>query len=110
MNELYPESPHAEPYVSIPAAELERLRAEIAQARQRIAELEQARRWIPVEERLPEVSGKYLIVTDIDPDNVCERFFMAEVKDYQWGYMFAVVTHWQPMPPGPDSAGGEEEK
>lgn len=61
-------------------AELERLRAE--------------RRWIPVEERLPEHDGDYLTAGQ-GRTSVCE---------FQAGYNFfgMPVTHWMPLPPLPD--------
>ena len=43
------------------AAALESLLAENAEKDKRIAELEEAQRWIPVSERLPENVGSYLI-------------------------------------------------
>ena len=67
--------------------------------------------WIPVEERLPEEDGSYLVCTDLG--SVYTSHFYAEkhfasmcvygyVREAQWSRRGkAKVTHWMPMPQPP---------
>ena len=78
----------------------------IARLRAEITRLREERRWIPVEERMPEnILGKAVMrrILATDGDNV------AEAKYYE-GYGFESVhgeelwftpTHWQPLPAPP---------
>jgi hypothetical protein len=76
--------------------------------KQRIAELEQERRWIPVSERLPEEEGEYWVCYFYDNKTI-QGYCDYKLKD---GFENAlawdnteIVTHWQPRPQPPK--GGE---
>ena len=68
----------------------------------RIAELEEAQRWIPVEERLPETNIRVDILRTCpdgyDYQNGC---YIAN-NNYWWSEILACkllyVTHWRPLP------------
>lgn len=82
------------------------LRSELAQARARIAQLEAERRWISVEERLPE-AGDTCYVMRHCPDGW--DYQIASYKKYFFAPWFSEilatelkhVTHWQPLPEPP---------
>lgn len=65
------------------------------------------RRWIPVEERLPESEGTYLVYTE--RGSVYASHFYAKkvfrddyVREPQWSQRGKVkVTHWMPLPEPP---------
>lgn len=67
--------------------------------RARIAELEQAQRWIPVSERLPDASEK---VQDVLCYNapILEMFTRLYFDDI--GFDGWAVTHWMPLPLPPE--------
>ena len=62
------------------------LRVELRDATARIAELEEAQRWIPVSERLPEVNGWYLcgMVSFLGATFTNEIYFDAVNIDPRW--------------------------
>ena len=84
-------------------------------------------RWIPVEERLPEERGQYIVFVDVDGKVTTDFYWVCEdIKrwlSYNGGFNafyidpysskptreppYPRVTHWMPLPPGP-SAKGEE--
>jgi len=79
----------------------------VVQLKQRIAELEQERRWIPVSERLPEEDDNYLILAFID--GIGEYYSVAQ---YIEGFFFDEydnktndVDFWYPLPKPPESEG-----
>ena len=93
---------------------------EIARLEQRIRELEEAQRWIPVSERLPE-EGEYVsVIFGEDEKTVGCWFLETETEEYQvigfeykqwevWNFgesKFVYVdeppTHWRPLPPPPE--------
>ena len=59
--------------------------------------------WIPVEERLPEERGNYIVyarrklVTDI----ICEAIFDSKFWYKQSSGAYLEVTHWMPLPAAP---------
>lgn len=76
-------------------ADLERLPAE--------------RRWIPVEERLPEL-GIEVLVYLID-SKLCVQAW-RDTSDGEWASFdrLGIITHWMPLPPLPDHIGNSNEK
>lgn len=89
-------------------------------ADQRIQELEEAQRWIPVSERLPEPSGeKYGDYQDSKPVALllnngewCKGHFVHSSIGGAWCSHYSpsvneMVTHWQPLLPAPE--GGERD-
>lgn len=75
----------------------------------RIAELEgMVPRWVPVAERLPEETGRYICAC-LDRD---EGLTDVQEKPYYHGQFrpesFQDVTHWQPLPPPPTKETGHE--
>ncbi len=101
------------------AAALESLLAENAEKDKRIAELEEAQRWISVSERLPEGVGSYLVYYHEWSNGA----FLPKYDDYRirvmrfmnnWKWCMPVctdkrceadtnreVTNWQPLPEPP---------
>lgn len=76
--------------------------AELIEAQaKRIGELEEQLRWIPVTERMPKLREPVLVSLD---DCVQEAFLLS---NGEWCCRstverFEVVTHWRPMPKGPE--------
>ena len=77
---------------------------EIQKLTARIAELEAAQRWIPVEERLPEKGNLVIGITDY-----CGYVFFEIVDDDGQGIVLhpyrrcqGKVTHWMPLPNPPE--------
>jgi hypothetical protein len=72
---------------------------EIAQLKQRVAELEAENRWIPVEESLPETERDVLIWNDIQHVGWQEQgvWFCGSRE-------ISCVTHWRPLPQKPITA------
>ena len=71
----------------------------------------QQMRWIPVEERLPGVSGNYICAVKDKNGSVwtIPAEWSLEMKMWfgAFGEIKNIVTHWMPLPLGP-SAKGEE--
>lgn len=72
----------------------------------RLAELEAASRWIPVEERLPEVGYRMFVY-----DALYQDYYMAYVSpdgatwtDLCDGLCLHRVTHWLPIPVLPEAS------
>lgn len=63
--------------------------------------------WIPVEEKVPEEKGNYLVVQDCwNGAEVHEAFFFRRDNDYGWfdpveEYEKYNPTHWMPLPEPP---------
>ncbi len=77
------------------ALAMEALDAENKQLRAEVERLKEARRWIPVEERLPETR---------DPVLTLWVSGMQSVKQYDEQHCWntgAQVTHWMPLPEPP---------
>ena len=89
-------------YVTEPAAPSEGGAGdEIAKLRAEIARLREERRWISVEERLPEIGVGVLA---IDDDGIAVHWW----DRHRWCSKKAChtcPTHWQPLPPGPEGDG-----
>ncbi|CAK0753277.1 hypothetical protein CCP3SC15_1930006 [Gammaproteobacteria bacterium] len=72
--------------------------AELAQARQRIAELEEAQRWIPVGEGNPPPEHKVIHV-------ICPPAMWPQLARWDGPnkcFTRAGVTHWRPLPEPPE--------
>ena len=72
---------------------------------------EKTPRWIPVTERLPEKTGKYLVCgrwrgnpTEIW---VCEFMTLGYLKGWANNAANPIVTHWMPLPEPPTKEEGE---
>jgi len=78
------------------------LRDEIKRLQQRIAELEQERRWIPVSERLPE-EGQIVIGWNWVSQTVAVvRYHKLTDKFYEyWRGGHMKIIYWQPLPQPP---------
>lgn len=67
----------------------------IEQQAARIEELEaKVPRWIPVNERLPETAGSYIVYTE--SGNVAKVNFYPDLGRFQ-----RIFTHWMPLPEVP---------
>ncbi len=93
--------------IDVKAAEIERLKQALHDARiensGQAAELErirEARRWIPVEERLPETRDPVLTLWVSGIQSVKQY-----VEQYGWN-TGAQVTHWMPLPQPPKEVQG----
>lgn len=98
------------------AAELAYRDTEIATLQARIAELEEAQRWIPVGERLPDVDARAMFGHWADyPGSDKEWLWVASGElheDGQYWFDFVdqymevrnwhTVTHWMPLPTPPE--------
>ncbi len=90
----------------------------LAEVATRLEELVEERRWVPVGERLPELNeANYFRVNCLvycKPGGVCEMTY--EINTYakherhrqpRWKRHGMIsmweVTHWMPLPPGPES-------
>ncbi len=82
----------------------------------RIAELEAARRWVPVGERLPEDEGYFQVIVEGNYIADCHCFYVKtpfsgagrhfDAGWYPIGTNSKInnVTHWQPLPAAPEAA------
>ena len=86
----------------------------IAALQQEIEKLRaQLPRWIPVEERLPKY-GVRVLATDMYEEDDCTGIWTREeypddpedgcwIDDRGWWHAFDEVTHWMPLPKGPEA-------
>jgi hypothetical protein len=81
----------------------------LLEAAQRLEELVEQRRWVPVGERLPEEGVSVLWWCNSDDE---DRGVFVGKRDRSlivWGshewFIDADFTHWQPLPPGPEGKG-----
>ena len=94
------------------AAELiEKLTDRCARYAEEIAVAQERQRWIPVTERLPETTdGDYVLAcvtwkdTHIDYQNAGVMAFVSEegLVDVEMDCVLDGVTHWMPLPEGPE--------
>ncbi len=66
----------------------------------RLAELVEERRWVPVGERLPEVGS--LVLAFINGEVMEATFVGGGGLAWQTDRGGFNATHWQPLPPGPE--------
>ena len=84
------------------------LATELLQARQRIRELEEVQRWIPVSERLPEVDTRVEIFGGFEQTTHIGHYrehatqWDSEDGCYWHGKNFGLITHWRPLPEPPE--------
>ncbi len=81
--------------------------AEIAALKARIAEMEQAARWIPVGERLPPSGMPVLIATDIGMVKTAEHYssvrqWSTDDGEYYHDEKYDWITHWCNLPEPPE--------
>lgn len=57
-------------------------------------------KWIPVTERLPEESGKYLAYCG-EYDGICVLYYEVLKTKGKWRTKWKEVTHWMPLPEAP---------
>lgn len=69
--------------------------------------LKAQQRWIPVTERLPEESGKYLIRYLFGTDILWYEVLKTKGK---WKTKYKDVTHWMPLPERPQEAQNDPDK
>lgn len=60
-------------------------------------------KWIPVSERMPEAEGHYLVWANASRiDGYCDHLEIAAYQGMEWSNEFNwLVTHWMPLPAGP---------
>ena len=56
-------------------------------------------KWIPVSERLPERTGRYLV--HHKGGFIAERYFYEEAPERFVPYLNEPITHWMPLPKAP---------
>ena len=90
---------------------LEKLTARCARYAEEIAVLQERTRWVPVEERLPEISNSWgvsdvvlCIISDPSGYPPPNPGLCIYLEDGRWTChgMFVRVTHWMRMPKGPE--------
>ena len=90
---------------------IERLTARCARYAEEIAVAQERTRWVPVEERLPEATdGDYVLAcvtwkdAHIDYQNAVVMAFVSEegLVDVEMDCVLDGVTHWMPLPEGPE--------
>lgn len=93
---------------------IERLTARCARYAEEIAVAQERTRWIPVTERLPEATdGGYVLAcvtwkdAHIDYQNAVVMAFVSEkgLVDVEMDCVLDGVTHWMPLPEGPEEEG-----
>ena len=96
------------------ANKIKRLTDRCARYAEEIAVLQEKTRWIPVTERLPEVGEMVLAIASGKPMGTVTLFHALEMATlYNDGWFLetwpdwedATVTHWMPLPEGPEVTG-----
>ena len=110
MNEISRE-PCREVLAPAAADLLEKLTARCARYAEEIAVAQERTRWVPVEERLPEISNSWgvsdvvlCIISDPSGYPPPNPGLCIYLEDGRWTChgMFVRVTHWMRMPKGPE--------
>lgn len=78
----------------------------VAEVATRLLELVEERRWVPVGERLPQMQGEDVLAA-IQFDDGSHDIRLSWWNGKCWMFYAAhvsrgPVTHWQPLPPGPE--------
>ena len=68
----------------------------VVRLKQRIAELEEERRWRKFPEEKPDSDTKQYLVYDSKTRKYGKSFYSLNLKDFQFP-----VTHWMPLPSAP---------
>lgn len=74
--------------------------SDAAELRKEVKRLQEATKWIPVTERLPEKSGEYLTYCG-DYVGVCVLYYEVLKTKGKWRTRWKEVTHWMPLPQPP---------
>lgn len=91
--------------------QIERLADRCARYAEEIAVLQEKTRWIPVEERLPEISNSWgvsdivlCIISDLSGYPPPNPGLCVYLEDGRWTCHGQIVrvTHWMPLPEGPE--------
>lgn len=81
-------------------ADNERLREMWAKSISELSKAKAEKRWIPVEERLPEAQGYYMVYHK-NSKIAAERFYYKDCPDLFVAVSGDPVTHWMPPPQPP---------
>jgi hypothetical protein len=86
--------------------QIKSMASELLQLRQRVAEMEEAARWIPVEERLPENKISVLAVSRyVDTPRLAG--YDHEIDHWYWEEQYSTnpsITYWRPLPLPPQES------
>ena len=93
--------------------EIEQLRQALHDARiensgqaAEIERLNETKRWIPVEERLPEIGARVLVVDKRKPKVDCNEFLGHAGNGQPVWLKGLSMTHWMPLPEPPKEVQG----
>lgn len=91
--------------VNIAAGMIKAQAKRIGELEAELAKLREENRWIPVEERLPDKDGVYEVWKNVKHPHLGQQFDKAQFHNGSWhgnGGRWTNVTHWKPMPKGPE--------
>ncbi|HRS75378.1 MAG TPA: DUF551 domain-containing protein, partial [Anaerolineaceae bacterium] len=80
-------------------ARIAELEAEIAKLKAENAKLETERRWIPLNERQPEVGSNVVLVNA----NKGKEYYALQVSEWMVDELDMFHTHWMPLPEPPEA-------